>query len=97
MRRAKTLYPTSLLIDQDRGVRSTNAISQFLNEQSYLLRRFDVPLEQDKAPRPLGADEITFRDSQFGCRYASDKCAGLHWRRLAFVRPRGQPGWENDG
>ena len=53
VRRAEALHPAALLVDQDRRVRLAERLAQFANKLSDLRRRFDIPLEQDEAPRPL--------------------------------------------
>ena len=51
VRRAEALHPAALLVDQDRRIRSPDASRNSRTRCSYLRRRFDIPLEQNKAPR----------------------------------------------
>jgi hypothetical protein len=44
-----------------------------MNQHSYLRRRLDIPLEQNKAPRPLGTDEFALGSAQFKSGYPSDE------------------------
>jgi hypothetical protein len=78
MRRPKPLHPTAFLIDQDRRDRLAEDAAQFANKRRYLVRRFDITLEEDKTPRKLRANELALSAGQLGPRQACNECAILH-------------------
>ena len=55
------MFPPAFLVDQDRRIRLIEEIPQLHNKR-ILDPRLDIAFEEDKAPWPLGADEIALRD-----------------------------------
>jgi hypothetical protein len=90
MRRAEALHPATLLIDQDRRIALAEFPAQFANKPSDLRRRLDIPFEQDEAPGPLRADELTLGGAQLRSGYARDESPRGHPGRLARCQPGGQ-------
>jgi hypothetical protein len=78
VRRTQALDPAAFLVDQDRRIRFTNGVSQLLNKLNNLYGRSDIPLEQNKSPRPLIADELALGGAEFQSGYACDECAAIH-------------------
>jgi hypothetical protein len=58
MRRAQPLHPATLLIDQHGRIRPIDAGAQGLGQGAHLLRRLDVSLEEDEAPRTDLPEEV---------------------------------------
>ncbi len=76
--RTEALDPAALLIDQNRRSRLTNRTPKFTNKTNYLCWCLNIPLEQNKAPRPLRTDEFALFGTKFRSGYACDECAGVH-------------------
>jgi hypothetical protein len=78
MRRTQTLHPAALLVDQDRRVAPAGDVAKLSRQINNLARTFDVPCEQDQAPRLEIAQKCTFLIAD-PCRSKSgDECTGCH-------------------
>jgi hypothetical protein len=86
MRRPQPGHAPAFLVDQHRGIRLAQAIPQFINQRRYLIRRFDIALEQDEAPWALTADEFALRGGQYGSGYAGNEGPCAHQGRLSVPR-----------
>ena len=88
------MHPAAFLIDQDGCIGLVHSRPHFLNQPNDLVRSFDIPLEKDKAPRPLVAQKRALIVGQSGPGNAGNECA--HGHRSA-ISPRLAPGSRKPG